>query len=106
MKGLFSKSDDLEDQDKLEDQAVQEEQDYEFRLSPNAIPDLERSYTNSLSYFMGIRKLKPEAWPLMFRKPITYFARKLNDRMRMNKFETPDFNLLIYRATKEDIDAL
>jgi len=52
-------------------------EDYELRITPNGMVNIEKDYLASLTYFIGIKKLNPLAWPLFLRVAITSFAIEL-----------------------------
>ena len=67
--------------------------------------NIEKDYLASLTYFIGIKKLNPLAWPLFLRVPITNFAIELQSRKNQNKFNA-DYNMKIYLSNSEDIDKM
>lgn len=80
-------------------------EDYELRITPNGMVNIEKDYLASLTYFIGIKKLNPLAWPLFLRVPITNFAIELQSRKNQNKFNA-DYNMKIYLSNSEDIDKM
>lgn len=53
---------------------------FELRITPDGEENLEKDYVKSLTYFLGLKKLKHDEWPLFLRIPITQFAIELNQR--------------------------
>ncbi|CAD8076463.1 unnamed protein product [Paramecium primaurelia] len=87
-------------------EATYDTESFELRITPDGEENLERDYAKSLTYFLGIKKLKPEAWPLFLRIPITQFAIELNQRKLQNFKNEDEFNMKIYIANVTDIDQL
>ncbi|CAK94195.1 unnamed protein product (macronuclear) [Paramecium tetraurelia] len=87
-------------------EAIYDNTSFELRITPDGEENLERDYAKSLTYFLGIKKLKPDAWPLFLRIPITQFAIELNQRKLQSFKNEEEFNMKIYVANVTDIDQL
>lgn len=83
-----------------------DEESFEIRIAAEGEENLERDFKRSLTYFIGLKKLKLDAWPLFLRTCMSTFSHDIANKKSVIFSNFEDYNMKIYLASREDLDKL
>lgn len=76
---------------------------FELRISSNGLDNQEPDFKSSYTYFIGMKKIDINAWPMFLVVPISRFAEKIYKNKLKFKFSSDD-NMKIYFQSSKDLE--